>query len=85
MTYTETVTRIRPVEVTESIHVPAALVQLVNGRDKRYGRNGTYYIACNTARNGGATIDRLMEYVHHHDTYHDEDKCEPCDCPIKLA
>jgi hypothetical protein len=80
-TYTEEVTRFRPVTSTESIEVPDGLVKLVNGRDKKFGRNGYHYMGCERVP-GGHTIDRLQAYISHHRIY-----CmgygHPCDCPIK--
>ena len=81
MLYQETVTRLKPVEVVEEIEVPEALVKLVNSSDKEYGRNGYHYMGCQRKNQGGATFDRLREYVRQHQTY-----CigygHPCNCPI---
>ena len=81
MNYQETITRMMPVEQTESIEVPEALVKKVNSRDPVWGANGCNYLGCNRKRQGGHTIDRLQEYVSHHQFY-----CvgmmRPCSCPI---
>lgn len=83
MQYTETVTRFLPVEKTESVEAPEALVKLVNGNDKEFGRNGYLYMGCQRDRQGGRTIDRLYEYISHHNIYHKE-YGHPCNCPVNL-
>ena len=83
MIYNEKVTRLVPVEAEESIEVPAALVKLVRGRDKKYGANGYHYLGCERQQQGGYIIDRLRAYVAHHFTYHVH-YGQPCNCPVKL-
>ena len=90
MVYTEEVTRWRPITQAESIEAPEALIKLVNGNDEKFGRNGYHYLGCHRKKQGGHTIDRLREYIEHHNNYckpyNDQYGYQPnkCDCPIKL-
>ena len=83
MLYTETVLRLIQVRKEESIEVPEALVKLVKGNNKEFGRNGLLYMGCERQRQGGLVIDRLRHYIEHHNAY-----CvgygHPCNCPVIL-
>ena len=81
MKYTEEVKRWQQVIITESIEVPEDLIKLVNGNDREFGRNGYNYMGCNRSKQGGATIDRLQEYINQHS----HGPMSKCACPIKLA
>lgn len=81
MLYTETVTRYLPVTREETIEVPEELVRLVNSNDSRYGKNGTLYLGCDQAKQGGRTIDRLRWYLSQHTIYYVQHG-HPCNCPI---
>ena len=82
MKYTETVTCMVPTQVTESIEVPDGLVELVNGCDERYGKNGWLYSGGESADEGGTTLARLKKYMLQHEIHHIYRRL-PCDCPIK--
>ena len=84
MIYTETTIRSNRIERKEEIDVPKELVKLVNSADPVYGRNGYHYLGCNRKRQGGYTIDRLREYIDHHNIYCKQPG-HSCNCPIILA
>lgn len=43
------------------IEIPDALYKLVNSRDKRWGKNGYYWLGCN--RGNGSALDRAKQYA----------------------
>ena len=83
MQYTETVQRLVPITREESVNVPEGLIKLVKGNDKKWGKNGYAFMGYDRDRQGGNVIDRLREYISHHNTYH-VIHSHPCDCPVKL-
>jgi len=83
MIYTEEVTRLRPITEKEFVEAPEALIKLVNSNDEKFGRNGYHYLGCQRKRQGGLAIDRVYEYISHHNIYHKQHG-HPCDCPVKL-
>lgn len=83
MIYTEEVTRLKSVTEKEFVEAPEALIKLVNSNDKEFGRNGYHYMGCQRKQQGGLAIDRVYEYISHHNIYHIE-YGHPCNCPVKL-
>jgi len=50
-------------EPVEPPYVPARLLKLVSGRDRRWGSNGTEWFGRHRERYGGTALDRAREYA----------------------
>lgn len=49
--------------VNELPDIPEELLKMVNGRDKRWGKNGHEWLGRNRERQGGTEIDRIREHA----------------------
>ncbi len=54
-------------------YVPERLLKMVNGRDRRWGRNGWAWIGRHQQRYGGTPLDRAREYAAKFEAYGGDD------------
>ena len=79
-------------EPVDPPYVPERLSKLVDGRDRRWGRNGSEWFGRHRHRYGGATLDRAREYARKCrfvlDNVDLDDPCTSdawCDWPVLLS